>query len=266
VGNIVQSSPSEQSSKWLAFESLAAEGSEVKPALVQIVDQEVMSPMAYETYGGFLGTIPVLLFDESISSSGFHDHDEMDAEVLMSYVRQFRHQFATLKVKWARAFTELDASFGLVTQDLQRLQQASSTLVTSVGHLGNVQGMIGATVWEGLAKVHETIKSVSSSVATHRNVLDTIGVQHADVSQNLMHLESVTEDNHATLTLAINSVAENVKALESRFLKLLPVLTQLRKQAALPSNVGGVHLQGWGYLLIKIWCNVSMTVKTWLTP
>lgn len=70
--------------KWLAFESPAAEGWEVKPALVQIVDQEVMSPMAYETSGGFLGTIPMLSFDESISSSGSHDRDEMDAEVLTS--------------------------------------------------------------------------------------------------------------------------------------------------------------------------------------
>lgn len=70
----------------------------------------------------FRGGTPALSFNESLASSEDEGevHHPTSPTTLLPMISRFRSHFSSLKGKWARAFTKVEACCGLLEQDIKK--------------------------------------------------------------------------------------------------------------------------------------------------
>jgi hypothetical protein len=122
--------------KWLAFDESPAVSLDTQASSPSI---EILSPTNVDN-GGLMTTIPMLTsFDDSVTSED-GDEPELSLSVVMAFIRKFRLHFSSLKNKWHRAFTEVEAGYGLLVQDLQRLHLVAQAHSHSLGQPADFVG------------------------------------------------------------------------------------------------------------------------------
>lgn len=215
--------------KWLAFtdsNSIGAKEQLITTDLPAPNGSTLLSPFAHEQSGGLLALVPSLSFDESTASSGDDSEGEPNTQSLSRSISHLRSNFASLQSKWKRAFTEVEAGYGLLVQDLQRVHQFAQSLRTTIGSPVTVNGSIPSSVWGGVALVHEQVSTAIQDYTTHFTFL---GNQQDSLTQVIHTVEQSTEDVATTLTSKLSAVELDLRHLEQRFLKLVPVLHQLKR-------------------------------------
>jgi hypothetical protein len=196
------------SPKWLAVEEIVIPGDEGIDAVPSL-----LSPN-HASAGSLLGLIPMLSF-ETVSSSGTTEQDLEALDEVTASMHQSRKQFSTLKTRWVQAFAEDDSGYSLLVQDLQKVHQLVLTQATALGIPGE---SAPNTVWESLATVQQTVDSGSSSMHQHAAALEQLVDDHNTLTQSVIALESSAEDGQTSIADKVNTVTNDVRALEHRML------------------------------------------------
>jgi hypothetical protein len=209
--------------KWLRFEDSPVVTVDTSSAST---GEELLSPTNMAA-GGLLSLIPMLSFDDS-TASGEDVPSDMDLADVTTFIHKFRAHFASLKAKWAHAFTEVESGYGLVVQDLQKLQTMSQVQSTTLGRPVPLHGETPPTVWEGLRTVHETVATVTSAVQEHATSIDALAADQTNIAHSVLALETQMESS-GSVTDTIARLTVDLRALEYRVVRLVPLLTQLRR-------------------------------------
>jgi hypothetical protein len=199
-GALFQQVQQKKPPKWLSFDDSPAATVDTSAMMTAF---QILSPTNVAS-GGLLSVIPMLSFDKS-TASGEEISEEMDMADVTSFINRFQAHFSSLKSKWARAFTEIESGYGLVVQDLQKLQFVSQGQTEMVGSPVPIDGDTPKTVWEGLRTVHESVSSVASAVAVQASSLDALAADQTNLMHSVLALESQAD---AALSLPDVGVGE----------------------------------------------------------
>lgn len=209
--------------KWLAFDDSLAVTLDTQASSPSI---EILLPTNIAT-GGMLSMIPMLsLFDESMSSDGDENLD-MDLADISAFIYKFCSHFTSLKSKWSRAFTEVKSGYSLLVQDLKRLHSMAQTQTLQIGQPVKLAGKVPESLWQGLLLVQESVSSMSVAVQAQAMSIDTMAGDQNHITHSMLALELRAEDISSSITAQINSLTGDLRALEGRVLRLVPLLTQL---------------------------------------
>jgi hypothetical protein len=168
----------------------------------------------------------MLSFDDSTTSVD-EVNSEMEPAEVTAFIRKFRLHFSTLKVKWACVFTEVEAGYGLVVQDLQKLQSLTKGHSEMVGASVTLDGEKPSSLWDGLQSIHESVFTVASAVQAHATSLDALAADQTNLAHLVLALE-MQADSTSSLSNAVSRITVDLRALENRVLRLVPLLQQIR--------------------------------------
>jgi len=230
--------------KWLAVGTT----NDTTPKLTVNTDPmevaDLMSPFAHDLSGGLLGELPALSFDDSVESdeSGFSPED-LDAAEVAAYVGKFRSNFHSLKKKWIKAFVEVESGYGLVVQDLQKLQRALMICHQNIGNKTSSDGGVNPSLWSSVVELQSTVVMVSTSLTGQNSQLGEIENQQESLAQVVAALEDSSEQLSASLTPRVLTIERDLRATEQHLLKLLPLLNQIKQgRGSSPSeNSAGIR-------------------------
>jgi hypothetical protein len=208
--------------KWLAFEENPVVPIEEEDDIPTV---DLKSP-AHSTAGTLLGLIPMLSFDSASSTEG--SEGEL-LEDTAAHIKQFRGQFATLKSKWLRAFSEVESGYSLIVQDLQKMHRLILAQAASLGAPDSAPGNPVTSVWDGLSQVRHSVSAVSSTVQVQTATLEQLSEEQDTLTHSVIALETSAEDLQTSLSEKITSVTIDLRALENRVLRLVPLLSQLKR-------------------------------------
>jgi hypothetical protein len=196
---------------------------------------DLMSPFAHAQNGGLLNLIPALSFDDSVdSTTPDFSAEDLDPSEIAAYIGKFRANFHSLKQKWMRAFMEIESSYGMVVNDLQKLNQLSTNHQQEIGLKPDQESSTNSTLWSNIYALKTSVFSVSNSVAGHDSALGELYNNQTSLAQVVTTLEDSTDQISTSLGTKVLFIERDVRAVEQRLLKLLPLLTQLR-QARVPA-------------------------------
>jgi hypothetical protein len=115
-----------------------------------------------------------------------------------------------MKAKWGLAFSEVDAGFNLVVQDLKKLQNSTKQAQAALGMPIQIEGRTPPSVWVGLA-------SLTGKFQDHQ--------------QKFVLAVSSLKEEKLDFRLHTNTKLENIEccllAFESCFTKILPILRSI---------------------------------------
>jgi CDP-diacylglycerol pyrophosphatase len=168
-----------------------------------------------------LAPMPMLSFDDSIGSTDDLDATEgsMSLNEMTSNLQQFKRQFSTLKTKWSRAFTEVEAGYSLVFQDLERLQYLAAQQVRLLGSPSVLDGC-GSTpppVWEGLSSAHIMLTEVNFTIDAHAASLNEISTTQDCLVLNVSSLKTSGEDAMEDMNQKVRLVKSDLPFLKLKF-------------------------------------------------
>jgi hypothetical protein len=206
-------------------------------ALSVSTEFEILSPTQVEL-GGIMSVIPMLSFDESEDGLG-EDGTELNAGDVSSYIRKFRSHFLKLKDKWNKAFTEVEAGYGVVVQDLQQLHLMSKGQSNVLGQPVPLDGVTPPSLWGGLQRVHESVSTVTSEIQAQAKAINSLAEDQTHLTHSVIDLEHQV-DVTTVLANTVTSLTSDLRALETRFLRLVPLLNNLKRGNIAPaSSLGG---------------------------
>jgi len=210
--------------KWLAFEDSPAI---MVDTWVSSPSIEILSPT--NAKGGILSLIPMLTsFDDSVDSEEGNSHD-LDLADDVNYIQKFKARFSSLKSKRARAFIEVESGYSLVAQDLQKLHAASQSQSQTVGQPVELVGEVPESLWHGLSVVHDSVSAVASSVKAQSSSIEALADDQNHLTHSVLALESQAEDISLSVASQVAALTTDLRALEGRVLRLVPLLTHLKK-------------------------------------
>jgi hypothetical protein len=217
--------------KWLSFLEDSSPPSSTRPTDDDATTAPLLSPVAQATSGGLLALVPALSFDSSVGSHSDDDHivDDILSSNVGQYILQFRHNFSSLKSKWNRAFTEVEAGYGILVHDIQSIQQVTQSLRSFIGDPLPINGINASSVWAGVASLHETISLLGTSIQEQTSHIASLGSKQEVLSHLLSSLELSQDESSTSVMTKVHTLESDLRALEQRFLKLLPILSQLRR-------------------------------------
>jgi hypothetical protein len=96
----------------------------------------------------------------------------------------------------------------------------------NIGSPFPVNGTTPSSIWGGVALVHEQVSTAIQDYTTH---LTFLGNQQESLSQAIHTVEQSSDDSASTLTSKLSSVELDLRTLEQRFLKLVPILQHLKQ-------------------------------------
>jgi len=220
--------------KWLSFDDSPAVTANTLSVSTEL---EILSPAQAEL-GGIMTVIPMLSFDDSISGVD-DDEVELSAVDVSSYIRKFRSHFSKLRDKWSKAFTEVEAGYGVIVQDLQKLQLMSRGQAKLLGQPVPLDGGTPPSLWGGLQHVNDSITMVASEVQAQAQSLSTLAVDQTHLTHSVLELEAQV-DGSSDLANAVTALTSDLRALENRFLRLVPMLNNIKRGTSSPApGVGG---------------------------
>jgi len=226
--------------KWLAFEDSTphTDKLEIDTVIPDLPDEdELISPLAQWRSGGLMNLIPVLSFDDSITSSSSPEFipEDLDLTDLAAYVGRFRLNFHSLKQKWAKAFTEVEAGYGLLVQDFRKLSTNLLECSQAIGDKEQGIEVTAPTLWTGLHRLRNSLESLAGSLDGHDKQIATITQQHTCLSHNVTLLKTTTDQLSSEVPERITTIERDLRGLEQRLLKLLPILAQLKHKNMTPT-------------------------------
>jgi len=218
--------------KWLSFDDSPTI---TVDTLVSSPSIEILSPT--HATGGIMSLIPMLSsFDDSTASED-EPGPGMELAEVVSYIRKFKSHFASLKGKWSKAFTEVESGYSLLVQDLKNLQSVTQDQVQALGHPVDIAGCIPESVWQGLSVIQETVQEATSNIHAQASSLNALAVDQTAITHSVLALEGQAEEISASMDTQVASLTSDLRALESRVLRLVPLLTQLKRGPAPNSAV-----------------------------
>jgi len=225
--------------KWLAFGATKEQNPNLEIDTKVEAGLDLMSPFAQEQSGSLLNLIPTLSYDDSVDSSesGFSPED-LELRDIATYVGKFRANFHHLKQKWMRAFVEVEAGYGLVVKDLQKLGQATIMCQQNIGShpISDDKATIGsrpmsddkATLWSSFTALQGTVLSATTSLTGHATQIGELSHQQTSLTQMVTALEDTTDYVSSSLDTEVHHLEKDLRAIEQRMLKLLPLLNHLK--------------------------------------
>jgi hypothetical protein len=158
-----------------------------------------LSP-SHAVAGSLLGLIPMLSFEESVSSREGSDDDPFDPASVTVNIKRFRAPFSSLKEKWTKAFTEVETGYGLIVKDLQKLHQISVTQANNIGVPKVLGDKTPDTVWQGLFQVQQSVNSVASTVHAQASSIEVLTSDQTHLTQSIIALETMADDLSTSLS------------------------------------------------------------------
>jgi len=240
--------------KWLSFD-------ETPVAPVDTITEATSKDILSRTNvvnGGLLAVIPMLSFDKCSTSSEDVDLD-MDLADVAVFIRRFQSHFSSLKSKWARAFTEVESGYGLLVKDLEKLHRLAQDQSQEIGTPVPLDGTSPPSVWQGLKVIHDSISTVVTAVQTHATSLDALAMDQNHLMQLVLALEAQADDPTLDVVDKVAALTVDLRAFENRVLRLVPLLSTLKRSHTSPSpSIGSDQ----GLLLASKLDACEQTVKT----
>ncbi len=83
--------------------------------------------------------LPAHSFEDRVSSSEEGTETSQEMQIMLmaevtEVLRRFQRRFCYMKAKWGLAFSEVDAGFNLVVQDLKKLQNSTKQAQAAMGN------------------------------------------------------------------------------------------------------------------------------------
>lgn len=218
--------------KWLSFQDPS---SPKNPTMVTTTftsppHDEILSPLAQVTQGSLLASVPTLSFDDSVDAiaDDFNELDELSLSHVVHFIKKFRNHFSSLKQKWNKAFLEIDSSYGLLVHDLRELQTTTSLVVQDIGS-PPADSILPAPIWSSLSLLNNNVTSLSTTVNDHTSDVNQLLHTCSTVQQSVLELEHTSIETTHELSSHITTLTNNIRALEQRFLRLVPFLQSLHR-------------------------------------
>jgi hypothetical protein len=210
--------------KWLTFEeepSIIIEEGDNSP------EADLRSP-THASAGTLLGLIPMLSFDSVPSTEGSEDESLDDTA---AHIQKLQSQFATLKTKWLRAFSEVESGYSLIVQDLQKMHHLVLDQAAALGAPAISRNETTSSAWDKINQVQQSVASVASSIQAQAATLEHLSEEQNNLTQSVIALESTAEDAQSSLSDKVTGLTIDLRALENRVLRLVPLLSQLKRGA-----------------------------------
>ncbi len=122
---------------------------------------------------------------------------------------------------------EVDAGYSVLVQDLHQLQENTSAVR---GDLGTPP--LDSTFqlsWEGLVTCLQQFSALSATVSNQVNTLEELDSKHSTLHQVVTDSCLSLADSSSDLSTKVNELTLSLRALESRVLRLIPFLQQVRR-------------------------------------
>jgi hypothetical protein len=190
-------------------------------------DLQLTSPKLANTDTGLFQLIPALSYDSvEIDPSSASD------EVMTQVVTDVNSRFRTIKSKWSTAFSEIEAGYLVVINDIRQLQGLLSSVVTNSDSQ--------KSVWQRLEHVSSQVAATSidlqaymTSTATN---LNTVSTQCDKLHASMQIFENEALLNNSSISERLAVAEKQLQAYESRFARLLPLLQSLSRSSVHPSS------------------------------
>jgi hypothetical protein len=167
--------------------------------------------------GNLLHSVPSLSFEEDSTNSKDTEGEQG------VWIKEFKRRFTSIKLKWGKAFTDIEANHLLVVKDLQA--SSATILASQLGTMQPNETMAqGSTVWSALTGLARSMAEHSSSL-----VVATESVQ--DLKQQIMELAEAQESGQAQSASRLQMLERCAQVFESRFNKILPIVLAVKNQA-----------------------------------
>jgi len=213
--------------KWMTFDDDLKLDDAMAPNVEETESGVMILSPAHAAAGSLLGLIPMLSFDSASSSNT--NEEVGDLEEVVASIHTFRAQFASLKTKWFRAFTEVESGYGLLVKDLQKVHQLVLAQASALGAPTTTDTQAMGSVWDGINQMQQSVASVTATVQHQAESLGQLAEDHQTLTQSVIALESAAEDGQVSLSDKVSAISMDVRALENRMLRLIPVLNQLKR-------------------------------------
>lgn len=196
---------------------------------------ELESPrVAMESLGIFQDA-PMLSFEDDMDEAG--DADDLSPKRMSLWIKEFQRRFASIKSKWGKTFSDVEASHIVVVKDLQKLQHAASEVITALGK-PTVNGVFpqGTSVWRGLSSVADSLSDQTITISAVSDSVEVLQKAHSDLHQTFIESGEEHESSQRTVTERLHFLERCSQTFEQRFSKILPMLISFKKRRALFSN------------------------------
>jgi len=186
--------------------------------------------MAHDMPGGLLASISSLSFDDSVGSGSTNADLALDdmaspSEMIPTLLKYF-HNFTSLKHKWTRVFTEVEACCGLLIQDIKKLQLQTHSLQSSIGPSPEHDAPLAASLWQNMSHMNSLLLSQASTLDNHTSQFHSLTLQHTLLSTMVTSLENDTTDSVLNTKAKVSTLNQYLYLLDGRLLRLLPLLQQ----------------------------------------
>jgi hypothetical protein len=181
---------------------------------------EVLSPRWASAKTGIFEVFPSLSYEddnvsdeESVDLSS--DPDNLNSGEVTQVLKEFRSRFARLKLKWTKAFQDIEGSHLLVTSDIQKLASVARNLLVSLGSPSTVDGHHFANLWDAVLQISQTLHQ---NIASTKDFVKDFLAKHDDLSDALFEIQSVKTEAVSSFSSIPDALAKH----DSRFSKILP--------------------------------------------
>jgi hypothetical protein len=188
---------------------------------------ELESPrVAMESLGIFQDA-PMLSFEDDMDEAG--DADDLSPKRMSLWIKEFQRRFASIKSKWGKTFSDVEASHIVVVKDLQKLQHAASEVITALGK-PTVNGVFpqGTSVWRGLSSVADSLSDQTITISAVSDSVEVLQKAHSDLHQTFIESGEEHESSQCTVTKRLHFLERCSQTFEQRFSKILPMLIGLK--------------------------------------
>ncbi len=193
---------------------------------------ERLSTKFTDTNATLLSGFPTLSFEDL-------SHDEDDQVLTLDRIgvtlQKFKNRFMSLKTKWAKAFSKIEANHVLVVKDLDNLQHSTNRISSMLGVPASAISSAFSPIWEQLQhlteKYSEQLSSLKTAVETSLLSSQTLSQKHEDLLLDITAMEEDGLTTKETFVQRFTSIETTLKSFDTRFTRLLSILNSLRSSA-----------------------------------
>jgi len=139
---------------------------------------------------------------------------------------------------------EVEAGYGLVVQDLKKLGQVTDMCQRNIGSSSHQSLDNKTTLWSSLTALQGTVLSVNTSLKGQAAQLGEISLQQMTLTQMVSTLEDTADYISSSVDSKVQLLEKDLRSVEQRMLKLLPLLHQLKgSRGSTISNSGDQYAQ-----------------------
>ncbi len=191
---------------------------------------QLLSPMASDAKHGVFLEFPNFSFD-SESSENMETEEVVEGEsAIAKKLVKLEQRVSVLKLKLARPFTDIEASYALVVADIGKINERLKALLTGVGPPVAVEGRNQVPVWSAIKGLYERFTLISNEKIKGEHQVSEIKADCVHL-KDMVHsaLEEISElqETNTYLQSWMQSTDSAINVFQKRFQSIKPLLNRI---------------------------------------